>query len=227
MKLFSRRNAMALLGCTVAGAAMIATSVSATTDPDTKAPPKVGEQAMNFKLVDTEGKEHSLQFYLDRGDTVVLEWFNPDCPIVKKHHQHNKTMAETYDMFKDRKVTWLAINSGAKGNQGTGVERNKKAIEDYGIKYPVLLDETGEVGKMYGAKTTPHMFIITPNKSAASEASDTKATGTLAYIGAIDNDRSASKVGDINYVKNALLSIERGETIEVTSTKSYGCGVKY
>lgn len=225
MKMFSRRGMIATLGCAFAGAAMIATNISAGAVDPQKAPPKVGDTATNFKLIDTSGKEHSLQFYLDRGDTVVLEWFNPDCPIVKKHHVQNKTMAETYDLFKDKKVTWLAINSGARGKQGHGIERNKEAIEDYGIKYPVLMDETGEIGKLYGAKTTPHMFIITSNKAAGTDSRDAKAVGTLAYIGAIDNNTRAEE--NVNYVKNALVSLDRGETIETTSSKPYGCAVKY
>jgi len=173
-----------------------------------------GDKAPGFTLMDTEGAEYILQTYLDDGKTVVLEWFNPDCPFIKKHHANHRTMNETFAAVKDEGVVWLAINSGAKGNQGNGLERNQKAVKEYEMPFPVLIDESGEVGRAYGAKTTPHMFIITPE-------------GVVAYNGAIDDDRSASKLGETNYVAAALKEMAAGKKITTAETQPYGCSVKY
>lgn len=177
-------------------------------------PAEVGKPAPNFTLTDTEGKEHSLHAYLMEGKTVVLEWFNPDCPFVQKLHKNSKTMSETRAMFAEKNVVWLAVNSGAPGKQGAGVERNKKAIEDFGIGYPLLLDESGEVGKKYGAKTTPQIFVIDPK-------------GTLLFDGPLDDVADAAKIGEKNYVKEVLSLATAGKPVEPRQIKSYGCSVKY
>jgi len=173
-----------------------------------------GDKAPGFTLTDTEGAQHNLQTYLDDGRTVVLEWFNPDCPFIKKHHAKHRTMNETFAAVKDAGVVWLAVNSGAVGNQGNGLERNQKAVKEYEMPFPVLIDESGEVGRAYGAKTTPHMFIIT-------------ADGVVAYNGAIDDDRSADKLGETNYVAVALGEINSGKVVSTPATQPYGCSVKY
>ena len=173
-----------------------------------------GDKAPDFTLTDTEGAEYTLQTFLDDGKIVVLEWFNPDCPFIKKHHANHKTMNETFAAVKDDGVIWLAINSGAKGKEGNGLERNRKAVEEYEIPFPVLIDESGEVGRAYGAKTTPHMFIITSD-------------GIVAYNGAIDDDRSAAKLGKTNYVATALTALREGKKVETPETSAYGCSVKY
>jgi peroxiredoxin len=175
---------------------------------------EVGTKAPDFTLKDTDGKEHSLYEYLDDCKFVVLEWFNPDCPFIKKHHANHQTMNELAAAYGDTTVQWLAINSGAPGKEGAGLERNQKAVKEYKIPYPVLLDESGEVGNAYGAKTTPHMFII---------ASD----GTVAYAGAIDDDRSADKLGNTNYVADALAELTKGKAVSVPDSRPYGCSVKY
>jgi len=173
-----------------------------------------GDKAPDFTLKDTTGQEHQLANYLKEGKTVVLEWFNPDCPFIVKHHQNHKTMNESYAKVKGHDVVWLAINSGAEGKQGHGLERNRKAVKDYGIPFPVLLDPSGRVGKAYGAKTTPHMYVIT-------------AEGVVAYSGAIDDDRSAAKLGETNHVLAALHDLMQGNNVQVAETKPYGCSVKY
>lgn len=173
---------------------------------------KVGAPAPTFTLTDTDGKTFNLADH--KGQVVVLEWFNPGCPYVVKHHEKLDTMTATYGAFKDKGVVWVAINSGAPGKEGAGLEANKTAKAKWHMEYPVLLDESGAVGKMFGAKTTPHMYII--NKD-----------GTLAYAGAIDNDSSAGKAGDTNYVKQALTQVLAGETVSTPETKPYGCSVKY
>lgn len=173
-----------------------------------------GDQAPDFTLVDTAGQEHHLQRYLDGGQTVVLEWFNPDCPFIKKHHKYAHTMNETFTKVQEQDVVWLAINSGAPGRQGAGLERNRKALVDYDMEYPILLDEDGQVGRAYGAKTTPHMIVIT-------------SAGVVAYSGAIDDNPSPSQLGKINYVAQALRAVLSGAAVEQPQTRPYGCSVKY
>ncbi|MEL6543520.1 MAG: redoxin family protein, partial [Myxococcota bacterium] len=146
-----------------------------------------------------------------------LEWFNPDCPFVKYSHGEGplKDLAKTA-MEKNDSLVWLAINSGAPGKQGHGVERNKKALAEYGMTYDVLVDENGAVGKSFGAKTTPHMYVI-------------NAEGTLEYAGALDNAPMGKVRGDsmTNYVTMALEKLAAGEAVEPRETSPYGCSVKY
>ncbi len=174
----------------------------------------LGQKAPDFTLPDTEGVTHRLEDYLSPGRIVVLEWFNPDCPFVIKHHLSAKTMADLHSSLADHDAAWLAINSGAPGKQGHGLERNRRAIEEYGIRYPVLIDETGVVGMAYGAKTTPHMYVIDRE-------------GILVYAGAIDNNRSATVLGDVNHVREALDAVLAGTSVAVPETAPYGCSVKY
>jgi peroxiredoxin len=173
-----------------------------------------GDEAADFTLTDTAGQAHTLSNYLAEGKTVVLEWFNPDCPFIVKHHQTHKTMNESFARVKDNDVVWLAINSNAEGKQGHGLERNRKAVKDYAIPFPVLMDPEGKVGTAYGAKTTPHMFIITPD-------------GKVAYNGAIDDNRSAATLGETNHVLAALHDLMQGQAVKVAETAPYGCSVKY
>lgn len=194
----------------LSGAAFV--GATATAGPEGKQPAKVGEMAPNFTLTDTDGKTHNLSDF--KGKVVVLEWFNPECPFVVKHHSKFTTMNDLAAEFTSKDVVWVAINSGAPGKQGAGLEHNKKMKDEWKISYPILLDETGEVGKMYGAKTTPHMYVI-----------DTD--GTLKYAGAIDNNPSATTLGDVNYVRQALNEVLSGETVTTPETRPYGCSVKY
>lgn len=174
---------------------------------------EIGQPVPDFTLTDTDGKQHTLSDYTKEGYAVVLEWFNPDCPFIKKHHQANRTMDDLYAGMKEEKIIWLAINSGAPGKQGNGLERNQKAKQEYEMAMPILLDEDGKVGRLYGAKTTPHMYLI-------------NADGILLYNGAID-DNKGRELGETNYLANALTAYFAGETIEVTETQPYGCSVKY
>jgi peroxiredoxin len=167
---------------------------------------RVGDVAPIFTLTDTAGATHTLEQH--RGKVVVLEWFNPDCPAVKLHHQRNKTMKETSAALRGRDVVWLAINSGAPGKQGHGRDRNARAISEYEIEYPVLLDETGVVGHAYGAVCTPHMFVI-------------DAQGRLAYAGAID-DGSMRGPGQTNHVQRAVEALLGARAPETRDTRPYG-----
>jgi len=173
-----------------------------------------GDKAPDFTLTDTDGASHTLSGLLKDGHVVVLEWFNPDCPFIRKHHKIHKTMNETWAAVKGQGVVWLAVNSGAPGEQGAGLERNRKAVADYDVPFPVLLDPDGAVGKAYGARTTPHMFVIA-------------ADGTVVYTGAIDDDRSADTLGKTNYVADALAAVLAGKPVPTAETRPYGCSVKY
>lgn len=172
----------------------------------------IGQTAPSFTLTDTEGNEVALADY--EGKVVVLEWFNPKCPFVVKHHDLHDTMSTMAANYAERDVVWLAINSGAKGKPGNGAELNAEYKEEWNISYPLLLDESGAVGRAYSAKTTPHMYIIDQD-------------GILVYAGAIDNNRSARELGDVNYVKQALDQVLAGETVTEPETDAYGCSVKY
>ncbi|MBX3317794.1 MAG: thioredoxin family protein [Phycisphaeraceae bacterium] len=173
---------------------------------------KVGDKAPDFTLTDTDGKTHTLSDYTKQGKIVVLEWFNPGCPWVVRVHEKSDALAKTAASHKD-KVVWLAVNSGAAGKQGHGKELNAEFKKKWNINYPILLDESGKVGKSFGAKVTPHMFVIA-------------ADGTLAYEGAFD-DSKKDEIGTPNYVADAITAVAAGETLKVTNKKPQGCSVKY
>lgn len=178
-------------------------------------PVAVGQAAPDFTLTDINGEEHTLSEYTADGQTVVLEWFSPACPFVKKHYRDDTmTMINIQKDMKDEDIVWIRINSAKSSHPYGNLDNNKEAAEKWGITTPLLMDSTGEVGKAYGAKRTPEMYIV-------------DAQGVLAYHGAIDNRSDAAAPGDINYVKNALQEIVAGETVSVTTSKAYGCSVKY
>jgi peroxiredoxin len=176
----------------------------------------IGEQAPNFTLRDLDGDTHTLAEYTDKGKIVVLEWFNPQCPFVVKHYRDrdNQTMNQLAREYRGDDVVWLAVNSGAPGKQGHGMELNKRIKNEWNINHPILIDETGTVGKAYGAKHTPEMYII-------------DADGTLVYHGAIDNNPSPSAFGDVNHVEDALTDVLNGREVRTQQTGAYGCSVKY
>lgn len=209
IKMTKSRAALFALGAAVTGSMLGAGSL------EQAKPGEIGAKAPDFTLKDTDGKEHTLSEYTKQGKTVVLEWFSPECPFVKKHYREDTgTMLAIQDEMKDQQVVWLRINSGRKGHPSTGVERNKEAAADWGINTAILLDDTGKVGTSYNAKRTPEMYVI-------------DAQGVLRYHGAIDNRNDAAMPGDVNYVRNALQQVLAGETVTTTQTKAYGCGVKY
>ena len=177
---------------------------------------EVGKSAPGFALNDVNGKAHALKDYL--GKYVVLEWTNYDCPFVKKHYDSGN-MQMLQKKYTGKDVVWLSINSSAPGKQGnfTSDEVLKRA-EAHGASFSAyLLDQDGKVGKTYGAKTTPHMFVINPK-------------GKLIYMGGIDDIKS-TRVDDVakatNYVGAALDAAMAGKAVVVTSSKPYGCSVKY
>ncbi len=176
--------------------------------------PTAGDAAPDFTLKGLDGKEVTLSALTKEGKIVVIQWFNPDCPFVVKHYEKGgNTFNDMHAKYSGRNVVLLGINSGAAGKQGAGKERNEKAVKDWKIAYPILLDESGKVGQAYGAKRTPEMFIVTPD-------------GKIAYHGAIDDDRG-NGVGKNNYVTKALDEILAKTNVTTAKTEPYGCSVKY
>jgi len=171
---------------------------------------KVGDKAPDFTAKDHSGKDVKLSDF--KGKTVVLEWINPGCPYVKRHYEAG-TMANLAKEYAagSGDVVWLAVNS----NSGAKAEDMKAFAQKHELSYPILMDGEGTVGKAYGAKTTPHMFVIDKD-------------GKLAYAGGIDNDEDGEKSSDrVNYVKNALDELKSGKPVSTSETKAYGCGIKY
>ena len=173
-----------------------------------------GDKAPDFTLVDTDGVTHSLSRYLADGKIVVLEWFDPDCPFILKHHKLDQTMVDIYAYMKPKGTVWLAINSGAPGKPGSDPKRNRAAHEEYAMTFPILLDGTGAVGRSYGARTTPHMFVIGKD-------------GKVAYNGAVDDDASPTGRGKRNYIISAIRAVIDGRPVREPVTEPYGCSVKY
>ncbi len=120
----------------------------------------IGAPAPDFTLTDTEGKSHKLSD--QKGNTVVLEWFNPGCPFVKYAHGSGP-LKDLGNTWSGKGVRWYAVNSGAPGKQGAGLDTNKQAKSTWGMGYPVLLDESGTVGQAYGATSTPAIVVIDPS----------------------------------------------------------------
>lgn len=178
--------------------------------------PQVGQPAPDFSAVDSAGKRHQLSDY--RGRSVVLEWTNHDCPYVRKHYGAGNMQAQQRDATASD-VVWLSIISSAPGKQGhvSGTEADRLTRERTASPSAVLLDESGEVGRLYGAKTTPHMFVIDGD-------------GVLRYMGGIDSIASAD-AADIAraepYVRTALTQLQAGQPVQPAVTRPYGCSVKY
>jgi peroxiredoxin len=172
----------------------------------------VGDPAPAFTLKGVDGQTHSLADY--KGKVVVLEWINPNCPVSNRHARE-KTMTELAKQHGD--VVWLGINSTSPSS-GDFMKPAEHMTYDktYGITYPVLYDESGQVGHAYGAKTTPHMFIVGTD-------------GKIAYNGAIDDDPPGrkAKADRLNYVGHGLDAEKKGASPDPASTKPYGCSVKY
>jgi alkyl hydroperoxide reductase subunit AhpC len=177
---------------------------------------RVGERAPDFTATDSNGKVHKLSEYA--GKYVVLEWHNRGCPYTAKHYDSGN-MQRLQKEWTTRGVIWLTVISSAPGKQGyiTAADENAFLKQSNAAPTAVLLDPTGALGHLYDAKTTPQMFIIDPQ-------------GTLIYNGAID-DRATTDISDItgakNYVSLALGEALAGKPVSTSSTRPYGCSVKY
>ncbi len=180
------------------------------------AQPQIGKAAPNFRVNDLNGRVVSLADF--KGKTVVLEWNNPECPFVKKHYNSGNMQKTQAAALADGAV-WLSINSSAPGKQGhmSGSQAKTVVAEQKARPSSYLLDPRGVVGKVYEAKTTPHMYII--NKA-----------DTLVYAGGID-DKPTNKASDIpgarNHVLAALAELKAGKPVSVATSRPYGCAVKY
>ncbi len=177
---------------------------------------EVGKPAPDFTATDIKGNAVKLSDL--KGKNVVLEWTNQECPFVVKHYKSGNMQA-TQQKATEGGAVWIAINSSAPGMQGNvTAEQAVKIEEEVGAhETNRILDPSGEIGQLYGAKTTPHMFVIDKE-------------GTLAYAGAIDDKPDAdpaSVEGAKNYVLAALDDLNAGKPVETPTTASYGCGVKY
>jgi len=205
---------LGLLGATVAGLGAFA--YLNTSAPTAQAAAPAGKAAPSFTLKDSNGRTRKLSDF--KGRYVVLEWLNYGCPFVKKHYGSGNMQA-TQKAARKQGVVWLSINSSAKGKQGhsTASEANKLTKTNKAAPSAVLLDTKGKVGKSYGAKTTPHMFVINPK-------------GVVIYNGAIDDKPSTDKKdikGAKNYVLKAISQARKGKKVSTPSTQPYGCSVKY
>jgi peroxiredoxin len=177
---------------------------------------KVGERAPEFTLKDGEGKEYSLA--AAKGKYIVLEWVNFDCPFVGKHYGSGN-MQQLQKTYTGKGVIWFSVCSSAPGTQGhfESADLKERMEEVKAAPTAYLVDESGTVGRMYGAKTTPHMFVIDPE-------------GTLIYAGGID-DMASTKLDDVpkakNYVRLVLDAAMSGKEVPLTESRPYGCSVKY
>jgi hypothetical protein len=197
-------------------ASLFALAAMAVIAAPADAAPVVGQPAPNFRVADTDGKPVTLSDF--RGKTVVLEWSNPDCPFVKKHYGSGNMQKAQAAAARDG-VVWLTINSSAVGKQGhmNGAQAKSFVAGAKARPTAYLLDPRGVVGKVYDAKTTPHMFIV--NKA-----------GTLVYAGGID-DKPTPNPADVsgarNHVLAALIELKAGKAVSVKTSRPYGCSVKY
>jgi peroxiredoxin len=178
--------------------------------------PPVGSAAPDFNVSDATGKTHSLSQY--KGKYVVLEWFNPECPFVKKHYGSGN-MQKLQSDYTGKGVVWLSIDSSAPGTEGNlSPEQAQKVMKDWNTKQTaLLLDADGKVGRSYNARNTPHMFVINPE-------------GKVIYEGAIDSKASPNPndiASSTNYVKVALDESMSGKPVSTANTRPYGCSVKY
>ncbi|HCR85054.1 MAG TPA: thioredoxin family protein [Alphaproteobacteria bacterium] len=186
--------------------------------------PVVGESAPEITAKDIKGNDFSLA--AQKGKLVVLEWTNPECPFVKKHYESNnmqtiqKKYTEAVNDKNEKQIVWVSILSSARGKQGyqSSDKEAQKTFEEQKSKADhIILDAEGIIGKTYGAKTTPHMFVVDKE-------------GKLAYAGAIDSIASADSM-DVekaeNYVAKALDELIAGKKITTPVTDPYGCSVKY
>lgn len=202
-----------LLSIFAAGSAQLLSPVSAAEAPPAQA--SVGKPAPNFSLQDSNDKKHTLSD--SSGKVVVLEWTNYDCPFVKKQYSSG-SMQKLQKTYTGKGVVWYSICSSAEGRQGNypPSKINELVKQNNAGPSAYLLDPKGEVGHMYGARATPHMFVI-------------NSKGVLVYAGAIDDNPSAD-IADkpvVNYVQKALDETLSNKAVSVATSPAYGCSVKY
>jgi len=188
-------------------AAVVLTAVGTALAEEKDKPAK----APAFTLKNYDGKETSLSGY--KGKIVVLEWFNYECPFARYNYEKTTVIKDLINKYKDKNVVFLAINST--GHQKTA--KNREFAEQFKVEHPILDDSSGTVGRAYGAKTTPHIFVI-------------DARGDIVYNGALDNAPLGNVPKDeklVNYTDKALSELTAGKKVAVAATEPYGCSVKY
>jgi peroxiredoxin len=183
---------------------------------DRSSSPVIGKPAPDFTLDAIDGSKVALSSL--RGKIVVLEWFNPECPFVRRSHEQG-SLVDAAKRTTGTGVVWLAVNSAAEGKQGYEPALNENAAARWSLTHPILRDISGQVGKAYGATNTPNLYVI-------------DAAGTVVYAGAIDNSPDGEKqspVGGtlVNYVDAALADLAAGRPVATPVTRPYGCAVKY
>ena len=209
-KLFLTMKIIAKILTTAAMLAVLSIGVMAATA-------EVGRAAPDFTLTDINGNKHTLSDF--KGKTVVLEWVNPECPFVVKHYDESGNIPKIQKAATSDGVVWLSINSGSSGQQGdydsAAVKAWQARVSSNATAY--FRDQEGKVGRLYDARTTPHLYVI-------------DGQGTLVYAGGIDSIRS-TRVEDIakatNYVNEALADIKAGKPVRKATSQPYGCAVKY
>ncbi len=204
----TRREVLTALGATALTAGITSTRSHAAVQAGVAAPP--------FTAIDSKGKQHALAAY--KGKTVILEWTNHECPYTVKHYATGNMQA-LQKAATDSGAVWLTVVSSRPGTQGhvNGLEADKLTDDRRAHPTAVLLDPKGDLGRLYGARTTPHMYIVDQ-------------AGMLAYMGGIDDQPSASHATvktARNYVREALEALAAGRPITMASTRPYGCSVKY
>ncbi len=190
----------------VAAAGLAAASADQT-------PPAIGDPAPAFTLKCLSGMDHSLADF--KGKIVILEWTNPGCPVVQRHYKDG-LMPAAQKAAREKQVVWLAVNSTNPEHANyRKPEELKKTYTDWQAAYAFqLVDSDGATGQAYGAKTTPHIFVIDDQ-------------GRIAYSGAIDDDTSGKNPDRINYALAAVDALVAGQPVAVSTTRPYGCSVKY
>ena len=170
-----------------------------------------GRRAPDFELDSFDGRTASLSKY--KGRVIVLEWLNPDCPFSRYHHETKSTMVDLAKKYQGKEVVWLGVNS----TNATTPEANRAFAKKYKVPYPILDDRAGRLGRAFGARTTPHIFIIDKD-------------GYIVYNGAIDSapmGKLSEGAEAINYVDQALTALTLGQEVPTPATPPYGCSVKY
>jgi hypothetical protein len=196
--------------------ALAAAAASAAARTPAEAAAQTGRPAPAFSVTDTKGVQHALATY--RGRTVILEWTNHECPYTVKHYATGNMQALQAAAGGSGAV-WLTVVSSRPGSQGhvEAAEADRLTASRNAKPTGVVLDPSGQLGRLYGARTTPHMFIV-------------DGAGVLVYMGAIDDRPTASHAsvkGARNYVREALESMAAGRPIALAATRPYGCSVKY
>ena len=209
----TRRNFVIAVG---AGVAVLGGAFAALRAPSAEAAVQNGATAPGFSVVDSNGRTRTLDEFA--GKTVVLEWTNHGCPYVRKHYDSDNMQTLQREATSNG-VVWLQVISSAPGEQGhiTGAQAKQLTASRNASPSSVLLDPSGTVGRLYGAKTTPHMFVINPQ-------------GRLVYAGGVD-DVPTNKVEDLQrakpLVRLALADVKAGRPVAIPSARPYGCAVKY